>query len=163
MWCIKHRQETTISFPVSGHSIIKRLQYRTKRALFFFESQHWSAWLDTALYTKVCPALSHVSVKFISPMNFWSKGLSNTINTIRKKTITTFWSWNSHYWKGHQTISASKGLTRDSADICQAFVWGKVLLPCVWGCSKGKFHSHTHSPTTWKISNAVRNHSSWLH
>lgn len=142
-----HKARSTISFPVSDHIVIEKLWYRTKRALS--EPQHWSTWLYTTLYTRACPALSHVSVKFISVMNFRSQGLSNTINTIRKNTITTSWSRNSHYRKRHWNITTPKSLSWDPTDTCQASVGGKNLLSCVGYAPRGNFthtHTHTHPP-----------------
>lgn len=138
-----HKAQSTISFPVSDHIIIEKFWYRTKRALS--EPQHWSTWLYTTLYTRACPALSRVSVKFISVMNFWSQGLSNTVNTIHKNTITTSWSRNSHYRKGHWNITTRKSLGWDPTDTCQASVGGKNLLSCVGYAPRGNFtHTHTH-------------------
>lgn len=49
-FCTEHSQKTTIAFLVSGHIITWRSWYRTKLALFFFESWHWSTRFNTALY-----------------------------------------------------------------------------------------------------------------
>lgn len=99
-FCIKHSQETTSSFPVSGHIIIKKIMAQNKEGPFLF--QVWS----TVRYSSL--QLCSLSVRCMLPMNFWSKGFSITMNTVHKNIITTSRSWNPHCRKGHQPLQHHK-------------------------------------------------------
>lgn len=81
-------------------------------------------------------------MKFISSLNFWSKGLSNIINTIHKNTISTSWFWSSHYRKGHQHQKVSDDTPLTSVRL---LLEGRSSFLVLGDAPRGNF-THRHTP-----------------
>lgn len=150
-FCIKYSQETTSSFPVSGHIIIKKIMAQNKEGPFLF--QVWSTQLDTALYS--------------SALFLWGACYQWTFEAKGSASLWTLYIRTSSPPLGPEIHTAGKDTNHCS--IIRSHIrphWHLSGL-CVRAgppSSDGEMLQGENSPYRhWKFTSTVRNHSSWLH